>query len=181
MTNVLMGELPDGTTGFRLEEQLLGVAQFSQFSDGTTALKVAKPGFEVSTATNSQLVFNSNQDIFKIVGTGTGVAPTVTTGADGTNTYSGFATNPYPHGLGFTPAIIAYYLQSANSYVLMPYSEVVSASAPQGGIISSIYRTTVDSNNVYIFHYVVTYSPGIGSGTYPGASVKYYLLQETAN
>jgi len=66
------GEQADGTINAKFfDTSAVGVAQFGRFADGSTALKVAKSGIEVSTATNDQLIFNSSQDVFKIVAAGT--------------------------------------------------------------------------------------------------------------
>lgn len=151
-----------------------------RFPNGAVAIKLSQPGFDVETATDNQLIWSSDFNLFKIVASGTGVAPAVTTTADGTNTYSGFNTNSYPHNLGYTPLIMAFVAVSGTQYSLMPYSEVTSANDPGGGIISEIFRITASSTNVEIFHYVVSHSSGIGAGTYSAANVKYYLLRETA-
>lgn len=123
-------------------------------------------------------VLQSNS--FKIVATGTVAAPAAVTVADGTNTFAGGATTTVAHGLSFTPLVMAFVAVSSTQYSLMPYSQTVSANDPGGGIISTFYRVTTNSTNVEVFHYVVSYSPGIGAGTYSGANIKYYLLQETA-
>lgn len=152
-----------------------------RFPDGKVRIKLAQAGFDVESATDDQLVWSSDFRSFKIVDDGIGQAPAVTTASDGTNTNSGFATNSYPHNLGYTPLIMAFVEVSPSQYSLMPYSEVTSANDPSGGIVSSFYRITASSTNVEIFHYVVSYAPGIGTGTYPAVNVKYYLLRETAS
>jgi hypothetical protein len=163
------------------QERLLIGYQQGGFSNGSVGIKLSQTGVPVLSATNDQLIFSSDFNLFKIVASGTITAPDVTTAADGTNTNSGGATTSIAHGLNFTPLIIAFVEVSSTQYTLMPYSETVSASSPSGGIISSFYRATTSSTNISIFHYVVSYSSGIGAGTYTGARIKYYLLRETAN
>lgn len=78
----------------------IGVARFGQFSDGSIALKVAKSGQEVDSATNSQLVFNSTQDTFKIVSKNS-AAFSFTSGGAG----PGSTTVTINHNLGYVPII----------------------------------------------------------------------------
>lgn len=100
------GQQADGSSGLKFfDANGIGLAQFGTYADGTTALKVAEAGVEVGTATDSQLVFNSNQDFFKIVKTDTILIP-------GTGNQSPFATGAtgltVVHNLGYIPAFSAY-------------------------------------------------------------------------
>lgn len=159
------------------------LARLLILADGRTfRMKISEEGKDVFTADDDEIIFDSDNKLFKIVGRddGSAVAPGVTTVADGTNTFSGFAQNDYPHGLDFAPLVIAWVERSPGEYVLMPYSEVVSANAPQGGLQSSIFRISANETNVSIFSYLVTYSPGIGATTTTDTNVIYYLLAETA-
>src|SRR5688572_1485003 len=177
---LLEGELFDGARGIRFQNPSgKGLAQFGVFSNGRVALKVAKDGFDAGTADDVDLVFNSENNLFKIVDSKVVVVPGITTVADGTNTYSGGQTTAYPHELGFAPLVIAF-VESSGGYTLMPYSEVVSANDANGGIISNIYRITTTKESVLIFRYAVSYSPGILGQTLSPVNVKYFLLQETA-
>src|SRR3990167_972769 len=65
---ITQGQLDDGSFGLRiLDTSGVNIAQFGRFTDGSTALKIAKSGYDVTSALLDQLVLNSDQDIFKIV------------------------------------------------------------------------------------------------------------------
>lgn len=160
----------------------LGLAQFGKFADDTFALKVAKAGIEVSSATNDQLVFNSGQNVFKIVKTGTLSVPGGSF-STGSNQYSSLtpAGANVAHGLGFIPAFLAFDDSGGASYTLLPNT----LTAPQGTNYFANFTLSafVDNTN---FGVSLTgwgfNSPALGTSfTYPTSNVRYYLLQETAN
>lgn len=163
--------------GLKLKErQILAVqdgfnkAVFGFYGDANKfGLKVAKDGFDVLTAVNADLVFNSEQNVFKIVQTGT---ITVTKPA---GVYTGDAT--VTHNLGFTPSVMAF--SGENGGVPLPDFSIFTSGTDGGKIwrlvcISSVTTTAVT------FSYD---TPSIGFGTTGPLTVdiKYYLLQETAN
>ena len=140
-------------------------------ADGFYGLKVSPPGVDVYTATDAQLVFNSDQNIFKIVASDTG---TVTTSGHGN------FTTVIPHGLSFTPALIAYANYpsgSATAYNPVPlilYNAVGGADTQLEPAITA--TVIVDDVNVTLFVAKITSASFDGDYTF-----KYYLLQETAN
>lgn len=129
---------------------------------------VAKPGIDVTSTTNpADFIFNSGQDVFKIVQTGT-----VT--LDATAAVAGipnFAT--VTHNLGFVPIPLVF-LGSGSSYTPLPLMSSIGASG--GSLIFSLwhYSTTTATQ------LIITLITGTTAnwGTFP---YKYYLLQETAN
>lgn len=128
------------------------VALAGKDSTGTVVFKVAKPGFNAITATNDQLIFNSSQNMFKIVKAGT-----ITVVVSG-----GTGTTVVPHGLGYASAYDAYLTGLAGGAIFkMPYY----------GSVTSLGVFYVDTTNI-------TASVTAADGTY---TVKYYLMQETAN
>jgi hypothetical protein len=147
-------------------------------STGKPVLKVAKDGKDATTDADADMVFNSAQNVLKVVGSGT-----VTTPAFAVNGTAGQwnASNPsqptiVEHKLGFTPAVIAYTDFGAGQYGLMPatLTQIVSATA----ITFEFLSATADSNFLYITDLVR--SNGAVSTTAGNKAVKYYLLQETA-
>jgi hypothetical protein len=63
-----LGQQADGSAGLKFfDANGIGTALFGTYPDGSTAIKVAKSGIEVGSATNDQLVFNSSQNVFKII------------------------------------------------------------------------------------------------------------------
>lgn len=123
---------------------------------------LTKLGIDVNTNTDpSQFIFNSNQDIFKIVASGIATIPT-----------SGSATSTVSvaHGLGYIPAFVAFVLVAGN-YNTVPLNNYNTST----GALISAYLGWSDATNIN-FQTVV---PG---GTVSSSTpVKYYLLQETAN
>ena len=146
--------------------------------DGSYGLRVSQPGKDVNTAEGSDLIFNSNQNIFKIVKVGNGEAPAIHTYETGTNTYQGIDTNLYPHGLDYAPAIIAYVEDGGGEFVALPYTTTY-ALGPGGGIGVSTFTASADATNVSLVHNVVEYGDS-GEGDIPAVNIKYYLLQESA-
>ncbi len=137
-------------------------------------LKVAKAGFDVTRATDTQLVFNSSQDVFKIVKSGT-ASLTKPNPASGGATY----LTTIPHGLGFTPLSVVSIEAGENlgftaiTYFTLPFNSVSYA----GGALSinDAFAASTDSSNLYIE--VITNGNNVITGTF---DFKYYLLQETA-
>lgn len=175
------GLLPDGATGIRIvDKNLIGLAQFGRFKDGTTALKIAKPNIEVSTARNDQLVFNSSQDIFKIVQTDT-VSQTLSNVA---NTVSaGLQTITIPHSLGIVPSFVAYFTAPSgfidgSILTTLPHDTFFNSGVNIGLGFTHFYATAdMAGLNINYRHFASTdYSPSA-----PTFLIRYYLLQETAN
>jgi hypothetical protein len=142
-------------------------------ADGFYGVKVSQEGVDVVSADLADLVFNSNNNLFKIVASGTG---TVTKDA---LSYQG--TLVIPHGLGYRPTIIAY----ANESYLLP--SLSFAPATSGGIDAGVnvyhYWVYTDAFNITF----VIDTPDIRPSGYDkyavaiSLRVKYYLIRETAN
>lgn len=127
-------------------------------------LKVSPEGVDVYDATDSQLIFNSDQNIFKIVSSGT------TSLSQPANTAS--VTVVVPHGQSAPPAVTAY-LQDSTDYFPLPLS-FINSGATTLDLLQYI-SFYVDSTNITFY---CTSPLTFGAHTY---SIKYYILQETAN
>lgn len=148
-------------------------------STGTEVVKISKAGQNASTATNDQLLFNSSQDVFKIISSGTAsyTPPSPISGG------APQVVATIPHGQPNPPAFLV--------YVNNPYLGAVAFNSPGLTIApSTVYITNsgtyllissadVDATNLYIrFTYLGTASTtGLNAYTW---SYKYYILQETA-
>jgi len=130
-------------------------------------LRTSPVGVDVFTAGNDELTFNSNQNVFKIVASGTSTinASSATAGA--------IITNTVAHNLGYIPAFQAYYSLSGYNYQL-PNSTGWGASGGAVTFVNWLFAAT-DDTNIYI-NMIPASSGDLGLYT-----VKYYLLQETAN
>ena len=133
-------------------------------SDGSYGLKVSQPGFDVLTAADDELVFNSGQNVFKIVASGTAVLPYAATGTQ--------TSVSVTHGLGYIPIVLAFFEQSG-TYSPLPVSELVLTGA-DAGKTSRLIDAFATSTTVIFYHNVALYG-------FSGDNIKYYLLQETAN
>lgn len=188
-----IGQLPNGGSGIYIPDANgVGIAQFGQFADGSTALKVAQPGIEVSTATDPQLIFNSNQNIFKIVSSKKATIPTVVLSVSQFH----WDALTIPHGLSYIPILQSYGLVNQYYNFIFPsfFTTTVSAyvslpfNAQTGSLLDvsvERYEITagVDATNVYFGWVYQTTSSGTGGSgyTFPAVPIRYYLLQETAN
>jgi hypothetical protein len=189
-----LGVQADGTFNLKFFDPKTGIgtAQFGQYPDNSTALKVAKTGVEVSTATNNQLIFNSSQDIFKIVKKLPLTIPAFNTTFGGTVTTGG-SSAVVPHGQTFTP-IVQVYVQGAivnfnngsllaSTYVPLP---IVTADINSYYFENQANNTEyplsivygVDATNVYVQAFYK--GTGNDADTIGSISGTIFLLQETA-
>lgn len=154
---VLMGNFSAGTT------------------DGGVGFKVSKPGFDVRTASDANLIFNSAQNVFKIALTGT-VSIVVAGGSD----TSGTAT--VTHNLGYNPIIFGTVtLPAGLSSEIVQFPGAYWTYQPAVGGVGEFYRPRVvfeyfaSNTNSTLFQ---IRNANLAGGTYV---VRYYMLQETAN
>lgn len=132
-------------------------------ADGFYGLKVSKAGTDVFDGNAEDMVFNSNNNIFKIVDTGTA---SVAFAADGTT-----ETTTIAHGLSYKPIVFAFIDQNGISQIL-PSVGVYIAGA-NAGKTYQVISWGVDDTNVYFYNQ----SQLQGSAC---PDITYYLLQETA-
>lgn len=128
-------------------------------------LKISKPGFDVRSATDSQLIFNSNQNVIKI--------NTILTKTHIINN-AGVIGVQYPHGLGFAPSFLCY-SSSNNPADTIGTSSPVNYSctgAPASNAHSVGYVYGVDSTYVYAAYQ----SDNVTNYT---VTLKIYLFQES--
>lgn len=144
-------------------------------------LKVAKEGYDVLTATDDQLVFNSEQNTFKISKTGTATLVGSTNISNGTT-----QTVTVPHGLSTTPAMVVYAnapngsisgFQGGNGIMNLPIMYALPAAG--GGLPWFWIQARVDATNIY-FDLVCVGGTANNLATFTW-TFTYYLLQETAN
>lgn len=173
------GILPNGATGIRMvDKNNIGIAQFGRNKDGSTTLKIAKSGYEVSTALDTQLIFNSAQDIFKIVQTGT-----VNFTSPKANTST---TQALPHGLSYIPICIAFLRNGNNGQISFTGSRMlpchIQLFVDNTSTISVQFRdwlsVTTDATNINFTYYNAQAGPGAFDVT---LTIDYYILQETAS
>lgn len=164
--SISLGRQSDQTYGMRTSDGTN--TRLSIASDGT--IKISKAGFDASTTTDANLIFNSNQNMFKIVLSGTA-----------TLSYDGVVTTyvTIPHNLGIIPIVMAYvkfpndanFSPMAGQYVPMPVYQL------RTGLPAVQCIQSADSTNVYLrVHDVYATVPSPEVYTF-----RYYIMQETAN
>ena len=151
------------------------------YPNGKIKIALSQPGFDVATATDSQLIWSSDFDMFKIVATG---SIDVTVGAgDSFNTQ----TSTVAHGLKTIPIVMAFVdgvnvLGGPGGRVQTPYTEFeeyTPGGGPTGRFdVIAYYYATADATNIYmnVLPGDVTFYSQV-QGTY---SFTYYVLQETS-
>lgn len=140
-------------------------------TDEQPYLKVAKSGYDATTASNDQLIFNSAQNIFKVVLSGT-----TSLSYDGSvNTFKTIA-----HGQSYIPIVLAYvqfpndptnFTPMQNQYVPMP------VYMNRSGLPFVQCVQSVDATNIYLRVHDIYASVGTPM-TY---NFRYYVLQETSS
>lgn len=159
------------------------VGLFGYDDAGDIVVKVAKPGFDANSATDDQLIFNSNQNILKIITSNIVTIPAKNVSA------GSFATDfiTIPHGLPEPPLVQSsarvtmFFLDSSlNVYDISGYTPLpYVATYPPQQIRDYSILTSVDEDNIYFGAF---YSTEAGfSYNFPAIPIKYYILQETAN
>lgn len=138
-------------------------------ANGFYGLRVSKPGEDVYTAADNELIFNSDQNIFKIVSE---VNLSITASANTNN------TTTYAHGLGYTPAVIGFLnagLVGGARTPLPTWTSLTRDDANHQIVFRTWINAEVDGTNLYIDFFNST------AGTIGPLTVTLYLLQETAN
>lgn len=176
------------TDGLRFQErQILAVqdgvnkAAFGFYGAANKfGLKVAEDGTDVLEAEDDQLIFNSDQNVFKIVSSGTTsiTSPSITNSAVGY--YSDSNTVTINHDLGYIPIVLAFRSYSTVNVPIPGYGLIQSDSSARNSDWLYISATSTQVKiNVLVEQMIFSAgSETQGGNTY---SIKYYLLQETAN
>lgn len=149
-----------------------------QLPDGTYGMWVSEPGVDVTSASaSSGLIFDSGNDIFRIVQneSGTISVPNLVDGPFYVDT---------PHNLGFIPAVTAFGAPSANGqnqlwgspqgfYQAFP---VYSYTIVSGRVVEDAFMSVwVDAEKVRVAVFPGTDTAGEGTWSY-----NYYVLAQTA-
>ena len=165
-----LGQIKDVGTGLILRDQN-DIARIICYIDttGTPILKVSKDGFDAITTGNENLIFNSAQNVFKIVDEYTYSI----TGIAASNTY---ATTP--HGLSYTPAVLGFLEAGVAVNARTPLPTWTSLSRDDIGHtinFSTWINLEADATNTYI-RFFNSKATDVGP-----IDVTVYLLQEAAS
>lgn len=178
-TRTVLGDISDTNdiTGLGIYDgddvlRLLG----GKFPDGSVKIKLSQTGKDVSTATDDELIWSSDFNLFKIVDIIT--VPLSATLSAGSAT---LASTSVPHGLAFTPAYAAFISIDPAFAALSsvgttngPNPFLVFGTSGTDVYIFGVFEVTVDDTNINF-----AASIGVtGAATY-NFSAKVYLLRET--
>lgn len=142
---------------------------------------VSKAGINAKTNTDpAQWIFNSSQNVFKIVSSGTASFADMNISNPGAGKFSqaGSSFSSINHNLGYIPAIIAY-LYDGSYYYSLPYQSYGGSGA---GTTALWYDFSCYVSSTQITFAISGLAYGTGLTLTGGTFIaKYYLLQETAN
>lgn len=174
--------LQDSLNPFQLSDGSNTILNIGKDSKGKYNIKVAKPGFNAFDAADSNLLFNSNQDTFRIAGKYNATIPALASLPYNNNTATGSTSVVITHNLGYIPAFVAYYLNGAGTYTALPYSITFAVGGFGVGNFRSEYIFISATATTFTFLSGVTISSSAsGTATNPALPVIIYALQETAN
>lgn len=145
---------------------------------------VTKPNINVLTSTSSDdFIFNSNQNVFKIVDSGlinNVVVPALSQTGVGSNSDGNDYDVLFDDDLGYVPQFIAYMNIFGGNYTPINYSQILT-----GGNALFTYQIIGQSASSGLSFSTITNILSAGAGTTNvsgfSGSIKWYILQETAN
>ena len=140
------------------------------FPDGSVKVKLSQTTHDVATATDDQLIWSSDFNMFKIK------APEITTLV--TLATGGTYSITVPHTIGGRPAVLAYVelTSSPGQFVQLPYT-IVNVSGTAVGF-SGIAQYVVTDTDI---RFVVSVDNSIAALVAGSWNFKYYLMVETAS
>ena len=152
--------------------------------DDDFAMKISRDGYDATVASDEELIFNSDNNLFKIVQSGVANVTAPGSGFTGLTTI----TTTVLHGLGKTPASLVYVTNpvalTGVGYQTPGLTAVPSTTyITNSGSVLLVATSRVDTTNIY---FDLTYlSGGAGDiGPVVGGMVwafKYYIMVETAS
>ncbi len=181
--------LQDGLSGGNIRQNRQNIVVFDDTTNRVLigyntqlqlwGLFVSKPGIDVLTATADQLIFNSNQDTFKIVK----IVPISLTYAH-TSPASEYHQTSVAHGLSYVPAFLAFntidpglitWWGLSPAVASRPNPSLLPGSAGGFAVFVCFAEVTVDATKVYLSVQTGGFEP---TATYVFSATA-YLLQET--
>lgn len=140
-----------------------------RFSDGDVKIKLSQATYDVGTATDDQLIWSSDFNLFKIVASGSAIV----------NLPGGYAANTYynavvTHSLGYVPTYLSFVTFPAGAGGQRQDAQHVGVDALAGLPISNNASVIVDSSSITLS--VIANGSAVYSGDW---TFKYYLIRET--
>lgn len=168
------------------DQRLLIGFQENGFDNGNVGVKMSQSGVDVQTATDDQLIFSTDFNLFKIVATGT-LTVTKDFPSHGASSSGQEDTDPATvdlTGYGFTnPPIVLVAREFGGNYSFISKGSVEDSSFAANHWVIDTWIPFVTTTELNITLYRV-WATGVGgaisadTGTY---GLRYYILQETAS
>lgn len=138
--------------------------------DGFYGIRVSKPGFDVYTAADDELILTSENNLFKIVETGTVVVNKLAGDTDGGTSVA--------HGLGYAPMVFAFGVQTGGTANIQVPEIVPDLST---GLIAKQTHLYVDDTNITLS---ITTPAWVGNAFFTDPleyTFRYYIIRETSD
>lgn len=145
---------------------------------GQPILKVSPPGVDATTAGDDELLFNSTQNVLKVVASGTVNFTPSNSGFPNYTVTSGRKTGPVvTHNLGFVPLVKAATQRPSVSFDPNVLTELpfLESNGSSSVLINAFYSATSTTLS-FFFDFGGSWS----FNAPPNFVIKYYLLQESA-
>lgn len=142
------------------------------FPGGAFKMKLSKAGNEVLTTADSNLIWSSDFNSFKIVKTGT------VSFTKAANALSGSAS--ITHGQTVTPAVVAFWVDTTGTNLRFPLTHVEITTA---GLVYQQYDFQVWDIAIADQIDFKLFTPNVAGGSYASSipvTMRYYILVETA-
>lgn len=174
------------TTQILVNDNIVNRVAFGKIGSSVNSwgLKVSQPGVDVNTATNSQLIFNSSQDTFKIFGKFTATTTAFNSSCLAGNTNLQVQNDIFNFkNIGFIPSVLATYVDGSGNTPFPSTTYQANLGADNQQWVSS--TTSVLSTSSSITVTTAVFMSCIGStnsisASNPSSQVFIYLLQESA-
>lgn len=158
-----------------------GLARLLLLADGTDFyLKISEDSKDVLTASDDEMIFNSQNNLFKIIDSGTASVslPSVSHGS------SGSGSDNIPHTLGYEPLVLAWSVTTVGDTQLRPFPspivnmKSVNTTAVTIGYLRDEQMSVTDTD--ITFDITVANSTGFAE---PATTVEilYFMLTQTVN
>lgn len=162
-----------------LGRQADGLARLLLLADGVDFyLKISDDGIDVLTGTDDQMIFNSNNNLFKIVDKG---IATVSLGFNANGTQVSGSDN-VAHSLGYEPLVLAWSITTSGGKILRNFpSSIVNAKSVNTTAVTIGYLRDEDmlvTNTDITFSITVSNSTGVAEPA-TDVDIMYFLLTET--